>query len=590
MSTQLTTPQHAFRQKITRTLIAIAIATTSGIASADYVPVAVDDINIMVPVRPNLPLFAAGNPTDAMSVFIKNVEMVDAAGSGFPYFLVVEVDPAKIKDYTVKSSDPYWLKYYCGMWKNGTFASAYAPNDPNPRGPQPYKRGPGYWPATYFNSPTAFTHDTYANILPYDWVANGSPAISSILPPNYEPPHFRKNIIIPNTSRYYIPYGIEYGSGNDRIGLYAYTTRAYTIYMMMRILTGSETVVAGEVTASGWGMVPLSATDMLTPDNRFYIPYSPWVIVKPYDKDIAFTQQTGKAWVKITNGQGIKPIQWQGTTATTPTAAWDAMMVNYLGMDAKGQMTGSSASFGSDLTISSVGANPSFGGVLKPDMDRSGDFIIATGVRDPSTGQVATHAQSATPQHGVSVANQYGYVFTNGSGVSIADATKTAGAISESRGGIPVVLIYAAQRQSEFLYADESKYRNSMIYLRDNVSPTANIKTIHHSWTGHTGLNVFKNDSRFQIHLWGPAEGNLSEAGKEGYLNDLRNATTTVILVHGENDSVTILGGGTDQAALDAANSNPNHNVLRFQLWNSGHSAADMIMNGATNLLDDGDF
>lgn len=525
-------------------------------------------ISINKAALPTPKYLTSGRADDAMSVFIKSVEVFDSGNSGIPYFVVVNIDPTKIPQYRVKETDPYWLKYLTSMVQDGRFASAFAPSQsPN-------------W-VNFFNSPTDYIHNptarykngswTYYNgydrILDYKWAANGYHNANTGI-------HYRKNIIV-NSNLSFVPFATDLYN-NKVTGIYEkYPYGIYTIYMNMRITYGSRNIVAGEVTADGWGLIPMSATHVKI--NGFDIPYSPWVIIKPYNVEISRTQQAGKAWFDVAGGDSIKPLQYNGATATTTDAAFQAMMQNALSMNAAGFPD---YAFNVDLNQASF----AFVGYSQLDKFYNGAAFLVYG--KTVSGALQIYGTQLTAAQRDAAVLQQNPINVNGSLNSLADAFRNTAALSAGQNSKPMVMVYMPQSLN-YAGADNSAVIATLSHL--NALSLANnvpINVTAHSWSVHLTLSTFMNNPYATLNLIAGAHGNFPAGGKVQFYDNLYFSNAAVNLFVGTRDAVGLLGGGTDSSAIFNTQNNINGlgSVYLLPAFHSINSFMDVGLHNVYHL------
>jgi hypothetical protein len=510
----------------------------------------------------------SGRATDAMSVFIKSVELFDSGNSGIPYFVVVNIDPAKVPQYTAKERDPYWLKYLTSMVQNGQFASAYAPSK-SPDWVNFFNSQSNYISnpkATYSNGSWKF-YNGYQDILNYKWAANGYYNAHTGI-------HYRKNIPV-NSGLSFVPSATMVYN-NKVTGIYepypASTHGVYTVYMNMRIVHGSRSIVAGEVTADGWGLIPMSATHAQV--NGFNIPYSPWVIVKPFNVEISRTPQAGKAWFDVAGGGSIKPLQYGGVTAKTTDAAYQAMMQNALSLNAAGFPD---YAFNADLNQASF----AFVGYSQADKFYAGASFLTYG--KTVSGELEIYGTQLTAAERDAAVLTHRTVIVNGSLNSLADAFRNAATLSAGQRSKPVVMVYMPQSLN-YAGADNSAVKATLadinfLSLANNIP----ISVTAHSFSVHFTLSTFMNNPFATLNLIAGAHGNFPVGGKLEFYDNLRYSHAPVNLFVGTRDPIGFLGGGTDSSAIFNTQNNIHGMGSVYQLP-AFHSIGSFVDSGLHNV------
>ncbi len=542
-----------------------------------------------VPVDQHLTALANGVTFPATRVqpfdtFIKSIEAVSGGTSGYPFFLVVNVDPAKIASYSVKTTDPYWLQYYMKMWYAGKHARTYGPKplaDPY----TVYYMDQFFSPnGSYKNSPAVFNAGSYS--WKFSAQKNNRGTYTSPIwyyRPNYFPSYFAAN-----SGRKYVPMGTsDDGVKENTTYFWSYTSStsyntAY-LYYRFRIYTRENTtslgtattmervITAGQVAENGWAILPMSGTEMNVTLNGTSVPVmsSVWVIVKPYNKNLYFNQNVaGQPYFHIaTVGDStMKKVLWQGAVATTLNAATNALFNNYINYTIAGLNT---ATFGPNYNVASV----SFGGTSTPDYNQAGNAFVVTGTGSPGAVQ--------TTMYPIPAANLAAYVQTyfnfgvNGSNNSLKDAGNTFGELSARLGGRPIVMIYMPQNM-RYVGAQQTNVNNALATINAAANASNRLYGVFHSFADHIGLGALKNNPYITLNLVNPAQVLTSQ-----FYSNITTSVAPITLLVGAQDKVTMnFGGG--QGAINACVAN---SACTYSWLTSGHSMTGMLDAGASTKM-----
>lgn len=198
-------------------------------------------------------------------------------------------------------------------------------------------------------------------------------------------------------------------------------------------------------------------------------------------------------------------------------------------------------------------------------------------------------SRKLTYSQAVTLARQYNWIDTNGSGCSLANAKK--GAVAKAKvTGSATVLVYIAQG-FDYWNANDEKFKS--VYRSLVADATKNrhaIKVTSHSWSGHIVADIVRDNTLVTHIAYNPAHGNFKKGETVAdYVYDLKNMKAKTIILTGSNDPVTTHGGGSAykvwwgikgyNSVYYAVKNNPK--VTLHVIKRAGHGIEDMLNRGA---------
>ena len=549
----------------------------------------------------------SGNDNPLMGTLIKSMEVKSAGGSGLPYIIVVSIDTSKLGQYQASETDPYWLKYYLDFWQNGQHISAQRPQKPHNSATNWLVAPWDLYTANMgFNSISSYKIDPNYFTTPYSPEYRWYDAVFQIGSWNnntFSPAYIHRHHYmgkIKGQYTFFPTYVSYYDSGdfNSSVAVYRSPGWLAQIYLNFRIYTGNtntyeenpstyqsayygttypEVIVAGEVAPSGWALIPLAATHGIGPGGVPY-PYSPWVIVKPYDKEISFTNEAGKAYFKVEGYSGISPIKYNGVVPTNELQAFTAQMDNII-LDLAMQPT---KGIGTNLDLSTV----SLGGMQIPDKDRNAQMFVVTGVKD-SYGQLTTNIKSPsgsptlTREEAATVYAAYRVAYVNGSNTNLQSAIKNAGDLSSTMNGNPVVLVYSATSILDYNswtgYDFDLDTKLRTLFTDTNAKILAGyggagngLLMVAHSRAAFNTLYAGYDKPYLQFMFVNPAHGDGVFVGGgryDSYINMFEEASARIDIIKANRDTISSQGGGTCVGINPAMCSNLNYTTkIQFNI------------------------
>ena len=526
------------------------------------------------------PVTAQVSRVTPFDTFVTSVHAMSGGSTGYPFFIVVNVDPSKIWSYQVKSTDPYWLQYYMKMFKSGNHARVYGPKPlPNPYTVlfmrQCFSSNGSYLNNCGINQSAGYEWEFIAQKL---W--NGS---GIYYMPDFFPSYFQGASGDRYTAGEPIapcptcpPDGMSYFRWVPSNGFVApvylgYGFRIYTRENQASLgaaTTVQRVVLPGEVENNGWALLPLNGKeqDLNVAGNFVRYLSAPWVIVKPYNKPLNFNQNVaGQAYFSIptVNTTTMKKIEWQGAVATTQNAAWAGMMNDYMNHSLAGL---NNAKFGANLD------STSFAGLqgTRTDKQMANTFTLVHGQLN-TNGTITITAREVPALEAVTVGRANPNIYQNGSGNSYSDALNAAGVWSAFGGGKGVVVHFHPQ-SFNYLGASITSPRDHLTsYVNTLTSNGTLVNITGFSW-GNQIIQGLNTNPRVTLNYVGPATG-IFGIGFTAFNAGLSGTARSNLFV-GNYDMVSAFGApGSYSACGESATCTPNS-------FTGGHNFIDSIVSG----------